>query len=81
MTRTAAWQMIRTAYKCAADLQTLMRNLKADCPAGEYEAHARAIAASIASLNINVVERALQAHPELRKRIESDIAAHGRLME
>lgn len=73
--------MIRTAYKCGADLQTLMRALKADCPAGEYDGHARAIAASIASLNLNVVERALEAHPELRQRIELDIATHGRLME
>lgn len=81
MTKALAWQMIRAAYKCAADLQSLMRTLKADCPANEYEAHARAIAASIASLNLNVVERALEAHPELRKKIESDIATHGRLMD
>jgi hypothetical protein len=76
-----AWQMIRAAYKCSSDLQSLMRALKADCPVGEYEGHARAIAASIASLNLNVVERALEAHPELRKKIELDIASHGRLME
>ena len=81
MTKTLAWHMIRTAYKCGADLQALMRALKAGCPPGEYEGHARVIAVSIASLNLNLVERALESHPDLRKRIESDIAAFGRLTE
>jgi hypothetical protein len=58
-----------------------MRALKDGCPPSECDGHARAIAASIASLNLNVVERVLQSHPEQRKRIESDLATHGRLME
>ena len=81
MTEALAWQMILAAYKCAADLQGLMRMLKERCPPGEYEGHARAIATSIASLNLNLVERALKAYPDLQKRIESDIADHGRLRE
>lgn len=81
MTETSAWQMIRTAYKCGADLQTLMRMLKERCPPGEYDGHARAIATSISSLNLNLVGRALKAYPNLQNRIESDIETYGRLRE
>lgn len=81
LTEDLAWQMIRTAYKCSSDLQLLLRALQESCPPDEYRDHARPIAASIATLNTNLVERALAAHPELAQRIESDITNYGRLTE
>jgi hypothetical protein len=76
-----AWQMIRTAYKCSAELQVLLRALKENCPPEEYRGHARAIAAAIDSLGVQLIDRAVQAYPDLQKRIESDIATYGRLTE
>jgi hypothetical protein len=81
MTPAVAWQMIRAAYKCAGDLQVVMRALKESCPPEEYVGHARAIAMSIASLNLNLMEPALKAHPDLQERIDSDMARFDRLMD
>jgi len=73
--------MIRTAYKCSAEMQTLLQTLKESCPADEYRDHAHAIAASIDTLNVQLVERALTAHPELKQRLQSDIEHFGRLTD
>lgn len=81
MTRTLAWQTIRTAYKCSADLQVLLRALKEHCPPEEYRGHAQAIATAIDALNVQLIDRAVQAYPDLQQRIESDIATYGRLTE
>jgi hypothetical protein len=73
--------MIRTAYKCSADMQALLQALKEGCPADEYRGHARSIAASIDTLNTQLVERALTAHPELKQRLQSDLGHFGRLTD
>ena len=74
-----AWQVIRSAYKCSADLQTLLKYLKEQCSSDEYKPYALGIAAVIDSLNIQLVERVLTSRPELAKKIEADLAQFGRL--
>ena len=81
MDKSLAWQMIRTAYKCSADLQVLLRALKESCPPDEYRGHARAIAAAIDSLGVQLIDRAVQAYPDLEQKIESDMARFDRLMD
>lgn len=80
MEQETAWQVIRAAYRCSADLQVLMKFLKERCSAEEYKPYAIAIAAVVDSLNSGLVGRALEARPELAGKIESDLAEYGHLV-
>ena len=79
MKQEIAWQVIRSAYRCSADLQVLMKVLKANCTADEYKPFAFAIATVIDTINVQLTDRVVEKNPELGKRIESDIAKYGRL--
>jgi len=79
MDKNAAWQVIRSAYKCSADLQALLKFLKEQCPPDEYRQFALGIAAAIDALNVQLTDRALAARPELAKKIEFDLAQFGHL--
>ena len=77
MTREDNWQVIQAAFRCGRELQALLRTLKEKCPADEYRQYATGIAAAIDVLNVQLVDRALSANPELREKIESDLANVG----
>lgn len=79
MDRNTAWQVIRSAYKCSADLQALLKLLKEQCPSDEYRPFALGIATTIDTFNAQLTDRALTARPELAKKIESDLTQFGHL--
>jgi hypothetical protein len=79
MDQNTAWQVIRAAYKCSADLQDVLKMLKERCAADEYRQFALGIAAAIDTVNVQLVEKALAARPELRQKIEADLEKFGRL--
>jgi hypothetical protein len=79
MDEQTAWQIIRTSYRCSAELQDLLKLAKARCTAEEYKPIALAIATVIDTANTHLVDRAVAAHPGLGNKIESDIAKFGRL--
>jgi hypothetical protein len=74
-----AWEMIRVSFSVARELRGLLLRLKEQCNAEEYKGHARAIAGAIDGVNTALIDRALSAHPELRDRIEAELAEFGRI--
>lgn len=79
MDQETAWQVVRAAYRCSADLQALLKFLKERCAVDEYKPFAIAIATVVDNLNVQLVDRALAARPELASKIQSDLAKHGHL--
>jgi hypothetical protein len=79
MDQQTAWQVIRAGYRCSADLQLLMKLLKERCNEDEYKPFALGIATVIDTINSQLVDRAVATHPDLGKKIETDIEKFGRL--
>ena len=74
-----AWDLIRLSFRVAGELQELLPRLKEQCSAEEYKGHARAIAGAIHGVNTALIDRGLAAHPELKDRIEVELAEFGRI--
>ncbi len=79
MQQDIAWQIIQVAYRCAADLQVLLKFLKENCNADEYRYYALGIAAAVDSINVQLTDRVLSTHPELADKIKSDLAKFGHI--
>lgn len=79
MTKDTAWQAIQASFRCSAELQKLMHLLKEQLTADEYKPLAFGIANAIDTINVQVMEPALKAHPDLEHKIESDLAKFGRI--
>ncbi|MEA2991923.1 MAG: hypothetical protein QOD40_843 [Alphaproteobacteria bacterium] len=79
MEQDVAWRIIQAAFRCAADLQGLLEFLKENCSADEYRHYAMGIAAAVDSINVQLTDRALSAHPELADKIASDLAKFGHI--
>ncbi|HZQ11438.1 MAG TPA: hypothetical protein VFA57_16980 [Pseudolabrys sp.] len=79
MDQQTAWQVVRTSYRCSADLQVLMKFLKERCSSEDYKSFAKAIATVIDTMNAQLVDRAVAIHPDIGRRIESDIEKFGHL--
>jgi hypothetical protein len=79
MNKSTAWQAIQTTFRCSAELQKLLQLLKQELSADEYRPLARGIATAIDTINVQVMEPALKAHPDLEHKIESDLAKFGRI--
>lgn len=75
-----AWRVIQSAYRCSAELQELLRFLKEHGGTEEYERYRLPIAAAIHAVNEQLTSKALAERPELEQRIESDLAAFGRIV-
>jgi hypothetical protein len=80
MTQDPAWHIIRTAFRCSAELQELLRLLKESGSADDYEKYRLSIAAAIDAINVQLTAKVLAAHPGLEKRIESELNQFGRLV-
>jgi hypothetical protein len=75
-----ARHVIRIAFRASGELQSLFSLLKAHCNPDEYESFAKAIATAIASINLEVMDRAIATHPDLESEIEASIAKHERYL-
>ena len=73
-----AREVIRTAFRSGAELQTLLPVLKQRCSAEEYKSYALGIAAAIDAIGVELTNKALAAHPGLAAEIESSVGQHGR---
>ena len=74
-----AWHLIGVSFRVAGDLQELLPRQKEQCSVEEYKGHARAIAGAINGVNTALIARALAVHPELKDRIEAELAEFGRI--
>jgi hypothetical protein len=79
MDANLAWEMIRVSFSVGRELRDLLPRLKEQCSAEEYKGHARAIAGAIHGVNTALIDRALAAQPELKDRIEAELAEFGRI--
>ncbi len=79
MDKDMAWAAIQTAFRCGAELQSLLAELKQRCSADDYKKFAAGVAAAIDTVNVQLIDRALKAHPDLEDRIESDLKKAGRI--
>ena len=70
--------MIRVSFSVGRGLRDLLLRLKKQCSAEEYKGPARAIG-GIHGVNTALIDRALAAHPELKDRIEVELAEFGRI--
>ena len=79
MNERTAWQAIQTAFRCGNELQRLLPTLKKNCTPDEYRQFARGVAAAMDAVNVQVLDRALTAHPALKARIEDQLTKTGRV--
>jgi hypothetical protein len=76
-----AWDIIRASSRAARELQEFLPRLKRECSADEYEVYARGFAGAIHGINTALIDKAIASHPELRDRIEAELAQFGRLQK
>jgi hypothetical protein len=79
MDKATAWKVIQTGFRCGAELQDLLHILKGQCSTQDFKEFAVAIATAVDTINVQLIDRALKAYPELREKIESDLARNGRI--
>jgi len=72
-----ARDVVRTAFRSSAELQTLLPVLKQRCGAEEYKDYVLGIAAALDAIGVGLTNKAIAAHPGLAGEIESSLAKHG----
>lgn len=80
MDKVIARQVLRAAFHSGRELEGLLRLLKERCSAREYESYARAIGRAIDGIGAEVINKVLEAHPDLTEEIEANLKNSGRAM-
>lgn len=75
-----ARHIVRTSFRSARDLESLLGLLKSHCGADEYQTYAKAIATAIASIHTEIVNKVTASYPALEAEIEADVKKHGRYL-
>ena len=73
-----ARDVVRTAFRASSELQQLLPRLKAACPEAEYRDLALGIGEAIDRIGVNLIDKAIAAHPSLKDEIDASIKEHGR---
>lgn len=68
--RTAR-EIVDAAFRSGAELQAMLPVIRERCPREEYETYAKAIAACLAEVSLQVMNRLLAEHPVLEDEIEA----------
>lgn len=80
MEKDMARHVIRATFRSGRELEDLLGLLRENCSAEEYAIYARGIATAIASIQLEVMNRALAAHPEINDEIEIKMKKYGRFI-
>lgn len=75
-----ARHVVRAGFRSARELDSLLSLLKMHCGAEEYAVYAKAIARAVASIHLEVMNKAIAAYPELEGEIEASIARYERYL-
>jgi hypothetical protein len=75
-----ARHLIRAVFRSEHELGNLIELLKRHCDETEYKIYAKAIAGAIAAINLEVMNRIIDAHPELEAEIDSSIKKYDRFL-
>jgi hypothetical protein len=73
-----AREVVLAAFRSGSELERLLRPLKEQCTPDEYRAYARAVAAAVDAIGVQLIKRVTIAYPELHSEIETSIASRGR---
>ena len=73
-----ARKIVRTALDGSATLRSLLPILKEQCTHEEYKDYARAVARAIDAIGVNLLNKTMDANPQIRAEVEESIAATGR---
>lgn len=68
---------IKAAFRSAGELQALLQLSKERLTPEEYKDFSSGIAMAIGQITVNVANKALDAHPELKQEIEAELSAFG----
>jgi hypothetical protein len=72
--------VIRACFRSGRELDDVRGFLKDHCSTSEYETYGKAIATAIATIQLEIANRIISAHPALEGEIESMIARYGRYL-
>ncbi len=75
-----ARHVIRASFRGGRELENLLGLLKEHCDGSEYKTYAAAIAAAIASIQLEIVDRVVSSHPALGEEVEATISKYGRYL-
>jgi hypothetical protein len=73
-----AREIVRASFRSTRELGNLILDLKRSLSAEEHQIYAKAIATAIATIQLEVLNKATAQFPELEKEIEEKIEATGR---
>lgn len=77
MSPETGWEAVRVAFRCGRELQNLLPRLKADCEPQDYRMFLTGIAKAIDAINVELIDRTLRLHPQLKARIEAHLDRDG----
>ena len=72
--------VIRAVFRSEHELGNLLELLENHCNEAEYKIYAKAIASAIASINLEVMNRIIDAHPGLEAEIDASIKKYDRFL-
>jgi hypothetical protein len=75
-----AREVVRAAFRSSSELERLLGPLKERCDPNEYRDYARAVAAAVDAIGVQLIKRMTTAYPELNSEIEASIVNHGRFV-
>jgi hypothetical protein len=75
-----ARHVVRAAFRSSHELGELLPVLKEHCSEEEYRAYTKAIATAIASIQLELTNRAASEHPGLEQEIEVSMNKYGRYL-
>ena len=75
-----ARHVLRTAFRSSGELQQLLPVLQKSCAADQYQAYAKAIAAVLAEITLELTNRVVAEHPVLEAEVEAHFTEHGRFL-
>jgi hypothetical protein len=75
-----ARHIVRSAFRSAAELQSLLPLLEAHTTPSEYETYLHGIATVLATIGDEVTNRVLAANPGLADEVDASISTYGRLV-
>ncbi len=79
MDQQTGWAIIKSTFRCGAELQELLHLLKERCDPQEYRNYARRIATAIDAVHVQLTHEVFAQHPSLKDKIESDLEKFWRL--
>ena len=80
MERDLGRHIVRSVFRAERELTDLLGVLKTSLNEEEYRSYARSVATAIDAINVHVLQKVLNGHPELTAEIDADLQRHERFL-